>query len=346
MPRLSAADRNRLIHIVTDQPLFQSYRGRRQLLELSGLEGVAPQIDLEGPSLIVAAELVQVLEAYGRVTPQHAALGLFLNTVKEIFGGSDPGREAIDDILQRYKLMTPITTTGFTVPWAGSASPDATAEKIIGENTLRHISFLQRGIEAAKSVALVHTGQWVGTAFLVAPDLILTNNHVLPSRDVAEASIIRFNYQLELDGTPAQVHDVAVRPAGLFITDKNLDFTLTELSDPVGEKWARIGNTGAAVGQRVNIVQHPAGMPKQVSIHNNMVQYVDEKVVQYLTTTLGGSSGSPVFDDEWAVVAVHHAGGLLEEPRTGRTYFRNEGIAIAAILDALPPHARERIHSP
>ncbi len=56
-----------------------------------------------------------------------------------------------------------------------------------------------------------------------------------------------------------------------------------------------------------------------------------------------GSSGSPVFNDDWEVVALHHAGGMLLEPETKRRYFRNEGILISAILDDLPEAIKERL---
>lgn len=54
-----------------------------------------------------------------------------------------------------------------------------------------------------------------------------------------------------------------------------------------------------------------------------------------------GSSGSPVLNDAWEVVALHHAGGDISEPTTQRRYFRNEGILINKILANLPPELQE-----
>jgi V8-like Glu-specific endopeptidase len=98
-----------------------------------------------------------------------------------------------------------------------------------------------------------------------------------------------------------------------------------------------------ATKSRVNIIQHQGGMPKQISIQNNFLEYVDEKLLQYLTSTLPGSSGSPVFDDNWRVVALHRSGGMVEEPQTSRRYFRNAGIRISAIVNDLPEKNKKRL---
>ncbi|ODH02276.1 hypothetical protein A4S05_24955 [Nostoc sp. KVJ20] len=59
------------------------------------------------------------------------------------------------------------------------------------------------------------------------------------------------------------------------------------------------------------IIQHPGGHLKKISIQNNFVAYTDNKVLQYTTSTEPGSSGSPVFDDDFQVVGIHHSGGSV-----------------------------------
>jgi endonuclease G len=46
-----------------------------------------------------------------------------------------------------------------------------------------------------------------------------------------------------------------------------------------------------------------------LAVNRNGVSSVDAQrgLVQYVTRTAGGSSGSPCFDDDWKVVALHHA---------------------------------------
>ncbi len=91
--------------------------------------------------------------------------------------------------------------------------------------------------------------------------------------------------------------------------------------------------------QRVNIIQHPGGGPKKISLQNNFVAYADRSVIQYYTSTEPGSSGSPVFNDDFEVVAIHHSGGDLEEPGTGRRYLRNAGTTMIAVLEDLRANA-------
>ena len=86
----------------------------------------------------------------------------------------------------------------------------------------------------------------------------------------------------------------------------------------------------------VNIIQHPGGEFKQISIYHNIVTNTNDRVVQYLTDTLKGSSGSPVFNSDWDVIALHHSGGGSRpgEPALPAGFkSRNEGIYINRIVD-------------
>jgi len=319
-------------------PLLGTYRGRLQLLQSAGLEQVIPQINLEGEPFVVVGQIIHVLETYGRVSFEHEALGVFLNTIKEFIGSGDENREFIDYLLREYHLMTPVKSQEELGNWRGQDTPESVLEKIIGENTLRPISFLQRGVEVSRSVALLDVGKWVATGFMISANLLLTNNHVLPNKDLLPQTNIRFNYQLNFAGAAEKTQDYKLETEGVFHTQRALDYTVVEVKDAPGNDWAvSILSKEIPVAQsRVNIIQHPAGQPKQISFQNNFVEYADSTKVQYLTSTTNGSSGSPVFNDRWEVVALHHAGGMLVEPGTKQSYFRNEGITIAAILNDLP----------
>ncbi len=105
------------------------------------------------------------------------------------------------------------------------------------------------------------------------------------------------------------------------------------------EAWGHLElSTGPGkpkVGDHVTIIQHPLGGPKQVAITANQVVNLFEHRLQYTTDTQPGSSGSPVFDDRWKVIALHHAGGNMISNSRGDRMFANEGILASHILKAI-----------
>jgi V8-like Glu-specific endopeptidase len=60
---------------------------------------------------------------------------------------------------------------------------------------------------------------------------------------------------------------------------------------------------------------------------------VTEDVVQYRTDTEGGSSGSPVFDEQWRVIALHHKWG--SRPLNGKVEYYNQGRRIERVVAGL-----------
>jgi V8-like Glu-specific endopeptidase len=105
--------------------------------------------------------------------------------------------------------------------------------------------------------------------------------------------------------------------------------------------------------RRVAIIQHPGGFLKKISIQNNLVAFADDRLVQYYTSTQGGSSGSPVFDDDFAVVAIHHSavhdadwkdGGRIrpsDPKRVEEVQWRNQGTSMIAVCNRLRAQAPE-----
>jgi hypothetical protein len=99
-----------------------------------------------------------------------------------------------------------------------------------------------------------------------------------------------------------------------------------------------------------NILQHPDGKFKQVGLQDNYLTSVDENhgLIRYTTDTDDGSSGSPVFNDNWDLIALHHAKGEMVFSSTSSIndqkngfhnekwlYVDNEGILINHIVDDL-----------
>jgi V8-like Glu-specific endopeptidase len=206
-------------------------------------------------------------------------------------------------------------------------------EKVVGLNNLLSIAWLGQGLTLAGAVARVLLPNETGTGFLIGPDMLLTNNHVFPSADDAAKATIEFNYQDNWAGVLQPVRRFPT-DSSYFRTNADLDYSIVRVPGAPGDLYGFVDLTVRAdplVNDYVSIIQHPAGGPKQVSLTDNKVSAVFDDKVQYATDTEAGSSGSPVFNQSWQLVGLHHAGGGLTGP-DGAKYFTNEGIVISAII--------------
>jgi endonuclease G len=243
----------------------------------------------------------------------------------------------------------------------GGASPASlltgdeffSAERLIGDTVdYLPVTFLAIGQTAASSVARViqRTGQPVGTGFLISKRLFVTNNHVIGSPEEAQRMLVEFDYETGLDGKPRATTRFALAPERFFVTDdlNNLDYTVVAVGERVtgARTLADFGFTPLSdrgdkhmLGEYVNLIEHPEGDYKQLVLRENKIVTRLDTVLHYEADTEPGASGSPVFNDEWEAVALHHWGGPHRETR-GREgqplpTTVNEGIRISAIVKAL-----------
>jgi len=229
---------------------------------------------------------------------------------------------------------------------SGGAISPRDLERIIGPSSeLMDLNYLRRGLLAGRPVCRIEVkasafnGGGFGTGFLVGPRLLLTNHHVLPDEDAARRSKADFDFELDLYGMRQTPVRFAFAPETGFWTDPALDYTLVALSltSETGAKalegygFLRLNpRTGKAeVGESVSIIGHPSGEPKQVALRDNKVLAIGtqpgesgDDFLWYETDTLGGNSGSPVFNDQWQVVALHHAGVPALKQENGETFYR------------------------
>ena len=234
-------------------------------------------------------------------------------------------------------------------------------ERILHKNDLMSVRYLELGLRAARTVGRVHVRTpegaqaGFGTGFLVSPRLLMTNNHVLENAGSAGASQVEFNFQEGPDGKLLSSIFVKLDPAAFFITDKALDFSLVALKGDL-RSIGRFGWNGLSsaegkviVGEYVSIIQHPSGERKQLALRENQIVDVLDSFLHYRTDTSPGSSGSPVFNDQWEIVALHHS-GVPKKDAQGRVltqdgtvwnrsmgdhrihWIANEGVRISRIL--------------
>ena len=196
------------------------------------------------------------------------------------------------------------------------------------------VDFLEKGLLAAHAVGRVdYQGDKIGTAFLVAPDMVLTNAHVIADIPVFEQGKVRFH----VGKSTEQVYYFAKQIAQSS-TDQ-LDFALVQLESPVAAvQPLTLSTEGVWVNQPANILQYPgmAGGGMQVALRHNAIVHFDATRIYYVTDTEHGSSGSPVFDDAWRVIALHRAGMVDEAQRPVKN--ANQGVPLTAIEPLIRPH--------
>lgn len=218
------------------------------------------------------------------------------------------------------------------------------------------------------------SGNAAGTGFLVGPDVLLTNYHVLksvlttPPGTPASEIGCRFDYMVLTDGSRTQGTVVLLHPTDWSIdyssyslaemtrTPDNpppnpdeLDYALVRLARPIGLE-SLPSTAGSAVLRRgwipvptdpmafvpkmaLMIAQYPDGKPLKLAVDTESVIGVNasRNRVRYATNTEPGSSGSPVFDLEWKLVALHHLG----DPACDHPPSYNQGVPIDAIRERL-----------
>lgn len=261
--------------------------------------------------------------------------------------------------------------------------PGVFLEAVLEGNDLMPVRYFEMGKLASRPVGRIHfdlgprIGQGFATGFMVAPGLLLTNHHVLPSADVALAASVTFDAEDGMDGLPLTPHVFRLDPKHGYLSDAALDFCFVAVANRSTEGreladfgYLRLhGATGKIIrGEYATIIQHPRGRQKQVAARNNEIKvYVydkeltptqaeDNNHIYYTTDTLPGSSGAPVFSDQWYVVALHRRGVPATEtdthgdavvlrrdntpaqpgdPDEAIQYVANEGVRVSRIIKQL-----------
>ncbi|MGW0556527.1 trypsin-like peptidase domain-containing protein [Streptomyces sp. NPDC002926] len=227
--------------------------------------------------------------------------------------------------------------------WKDFAEPDQAERQIFTVPSLLDIAFLRRAVDLAPAVARLlvsmASGSYYGTAFRIADDLLLTNHHVLFDHTVGDPPASEaqawFGYETDFSGRHV-AHEVVQCQPETVIGDKADDWAVIRVASPMppGTPMIPLTDPGqVAIGDRVYIIQHPRGGAKKIGMHHNIVRHADDNVVQYWTDTEAGSSGSPVFDEQWRLVALHHR--WVETGTGASVEYRNQGIRIQRVVNGL-----------
>ena len=209
-------------------------------------------------------------------------------------------------------------------------------------------SYAAKISELVRRVCAIEVGTERGTGFLIGPETVLTNHHVVAKAingnfDPAHI-VLRFDYRRLRDGkttnagveyrlasgndwlVDAERHsaaDTTTYNAAKLPAANELDYAVLRTKDPVGRKKssapARIERGWIEPldytydfpdDSMLMIVQHPCNDPISFDAPDDAVVRVNPNKtrVHYRVNTMPGSSGSPVLNADLELVAIHHAG--------------------------------------
>lgn len=282
------------------------------------------------PALIDNLDDLLLKEAAQRASNRQQQITKNLSLIKKGRGHEAESKERLDKYEQRQKSLA---AEGELLAKAlienANASPTIAEEgkldtqefgleRLVGtSNDLLSIEFLEAGLLAARSVGrIIGFGTEFGTGFHVGHGILLTNHHIF--HEPASAAEFTFELNVEANKYPPAKEEFGFdfNPDRFFLTDKKLDFTLVALDghEPIERfGWhVLIKDEGKIrIGDPVNIIQHAGGGNKQIVVHNSY--FVDlengsdvDPFCWYSGDTFKGSSGSPVFNNRWEVIALHH----------------------------------------
>jgi len=242
---------------------------------------------------------------------------------------------------------------GPDIDWRGTEDAVQVQGLLRADPEWLDVGFLSRAIARAAGVCRVEVGATGarGTGFLLrSRDLVLTNHHVIDGgagglEATAKTVQFRFGCMTLADGgeerglafathvdTPllkssptAELDYALLRIAPAILEAESLQPAPLRLAEPLGKS-------------ALHLLQHPFGGPMKVAFSSDAVTDVlGGRLVQYVSRSAVGSSGAPCFDDDWQVIALHHA----ERSRVFGVI--REGILLSAILPEirvfLPPGA-------
>ena len=267
-------------------------------------------------------------------------------------------------LVARLQAKAQLTEDEARLVAEGVIQPPARAARALGPEKIWGktadfvgVSFLERGYVSARSVARVayRNGAPLGSGFMVSDRLFLTNHHVIGNARDAAGLVLEFDYELDVSDHQLNATRFALDPGTFFVTDdeNNLDFTLIAVGQRIdGTKeltsfgWCQLSDAADkhALGECANIVQHPDGRYKEVVLRENRLVSRLDTVLHYVADTEPGSSGSPVFNNEWLVIALHHWGGPWRQRKDAsgkRVPLEvNEGIRASSIVTELKSRKR------
>jgi hypothetical protein len=296
-----------------------------------------------------------------------------------------PQKPLMQQVYKKYGMAVPVGVQEAGGAKVATDAADVGLEKIVRPHLDMPDFGLWRGAMTrveGQVCRITLNGQAQGTGFLVGPDAVLTNYHVMEPvirKEVGPAGVeCQFDYKLLKDNTapytPVKLANEWLIDHSLYsaneksgrpdqpppATADELDYALVRLAMAVGSQpwakspdesgnapirgWVRVPDQPPVVGDKMAIIiaQHPDGAPMKLALDTDAVDRekgfwlnAPHTRLRYATNTEGGSSGSPCFDFNWHLIALHHYGDPKYSGGDRRRGDWNQGVPVGLIRDRL-----------
>jgi hypothetical protein len=190
-------------------------------------------------------------------------------------------------------------------------------------------------LKARSAVGRIETplGQGIGTGVYAGNGYLLTCRHVFRKAQ-AQQAWVRFGYKQASYGLE-DVFELELNPLAVAGPQ---DFALARLAGVPDALPVRFNRAAISSGQetQIRMIHHPLGQPVVISEPGRVVEagldYLDHDI-----PTQPGSSGAPLFDLNWQVVALHRG-----DPGIGRPVAPNttEAVPLPAFWDRISPYLK------
>ncbi len=230
-------------------------------------------------------------------------------------------------------------------------------EKVFGKASFMSYAKYRQGAERAKAVARIEDkqGDPQGTGFLMRgsdlapcfaghPLVLLTNAHVISALD-PEAALHPGDARCAFYGMDVSqgggATKVAVKDILWSSPSDEFDTTIVSLDGEIdGVEPCALARALPKPGpdSKAFVIGYPNGGGLVFSLFGNEILAYEEKgpKIHYRTPTEPGSSGSPVFNQNWELIAIHHSGsGNMNRIDGAGDYEANEGIKLIALMEAI-----------
>jgi endonuclease G, mitochondrial len=306
--------------------------------------------------------LLARLNAVERLADGSVPLVQFLRNIAALLRLAGLPEEAV---FERIATQVGNRTQGVKLTMSAQQVPEVIRkEAIVHQDDTLSIGFLDDALRVSQSVARIvvprfeHGNQrqvgsgapWVmkGTGWLISADLFVTNHHVVNARDATEPDADSADFErqgaeatVEFDLNTDKATPDTFSVQKLETADAALDYAVLRLARTTARRplSMRVDQVtmAATTYLPVNIIQHPRGLPKRIACRNNLMSGADNNTIRYFTDTDFGSSGAPVCDDAWRVIALHRgaerADGVIFQGKD--TAFVNFGTQVSTLLEDL-----------